>query len=59
MIIQAMKDIVNGIKHMHNLGIAHRDLKIENILVSDAKFKLADFGSASSDIFDCAEATRA
>lgn len=34
---------------MHKLGIAHRDLKVENILLNDGKFKLADFGSASME----------
>ncbi len=52
-ILSALKDIILGLKHMHNLGIAHRDLKIENILINDSKFKLADFGSASSETLNC------
>ena len=31
-IIKVMQDIVKGVKHMHSKGIAHRDLKVENIL---------------------------
>jgi serine/threonine protein kinase len=31
---------------MHDKGIAHRDLKVENVLLKDQKFKLAYFGSA-------------
>lgn len=51
-VLLVMKDIVNGVKHMHKLGIAHRDLKVENVLYHDSKFKLCDFGSASSEILD-------
>lgn len=28
-----IKKITHGIKHMHYKGIAHRDLKLDNILV--------------------------
>ena len=32
---------------IHQKGYAHRDLKLENILVKDGKtFKIADFGFA-------------
>lgn len=43
-----MKDVVKGVKYMHEKGIAHRDLKVENILFQEGKYKLADFGSAST-----------
>ena len=47
-----MKDVVNGVKFMHEKGIAHRDLKVENILFQEGKYKLADFGSATNQILD-------
>jgi serine/threonine protein kinase len=37
---------------MHDKQIAHRDLKVENILFHGGKYKLADFGSASSEKVD-------
>ncbi len=43
---------------MHNLGIAHRDLKVENVLCHDSKFKLADFGSASQEVLDYQTASK-
>ena len=41
-----MNDICIGVSEMHKLGISHRDLKVENILLKNSKFKIADFGSA-------------
>ena len=40
--------IMKGIQSIHNLGICHRDIKLENILLTD-KFspKIADFGFAT------------
>jgi AP2-associated kinase len=59
-IIVVMKQIVNAIKHMHQMGIAHRDIKVENIIKSslDGKYKLCDFGSASTDVLDPSTATK-
>ena len=52
-----MLQICNGLEHIHSLNIAHRDIKVENILVSYPEngditrpcFKVGDFGSASKD----------
>ena len=39
------KQICNGVKFMHDNGVAHRDLKPENVLLSmDGICKLTDFG---------------
>lgn len=37
--------IVLGLQHMHSKGVLHRDLKLENILVTnDGRIQIADFG---------------
>lgn len=39
--------IITGVKYVHSLNLAHRDLKLENILLADTKksiVKLTDFG---------------
>jgi AP2-associated kinase len=37
---------------MHSMGISHRDIKVENVLLSGKNFKLCDFGSATSAKLD-------
>eukprot|EP00756_Hemistasia_phaeocysticola_P022020 Hpha_TRINITY_DN15806_c1_g6::TRINITY_DN15806_c1_g6_i1::g.188277::m.188277 len=42
------KEVLNGLRYLHKSGIAHRDIKCENILInfSTGRAKLADFGAA-------------
>lgn len=48
-----------AVEYMHNLGIAHMDIKLENIVVRGGMMKLIDFGYArffrerTSRQFDC------
>lgn len=39
--------LLEAIRHCHSLGVVHRDVKLENILISqEGKIKLSDFGMA-------------
>ncbi|WCJ35687.1 Calcium-dependent protein kinase family protein [Euphorbia peplus] len=41
------KDVMSVIKYCHDMGVVHRDVKPENVLLmSSGKIKLADFGLA-------------
>ncbi len=44
------KQLVQGLNYLHSHGIAHRDIKLENLLITDGgKLKITDFGA--SDVF--------
>ncbi|PSS03275.1 kinase-like domain-containing protein [Coniella lustricola] len=39
------KQLIQGLNYLHSNGIAHRDIKLENLLVTkDSKLKITDFG---------------
>ena len=39
------KQLLRGVAHLHNHGIAHRDIKLENLLMSEnGHLKITDFG---------------
>jgi serine/threonine protein kinase len=47
------KQLVRGVNYLHSNGIAHRDIKLENLLItSDSHLKITDFGV--SEVF-CGE----
>ncbi|ODV81494.1 Pkinase-domain-containing protein [Suhomyces tanzawaensis NRRL Y-17324] len=42
-----LKQIINGVAYLHGLGLAHRDLKLDNcVITTDGILKIIDFGSA-------------
>jgi serine/threonine protein kinase len=47
-----LRQIVRGVHHLHKNGVAHRDIKLENILLATCpkashRVVLADFGSSA------------
>jgi len=46
--IHCFKQILNGVSYMHNIGIAHMDLKLENIMIDTIKkqVKIIDLGES-------------
>jgi protein-serine/threonine kinase len=46
--IYYFKQLIEGLIYMHNLGIAHMDLKLENIIIDtlNNKIKIIDFGNS-------------
>mmetsp|Transcript_20707 Transcript_20707/g.35673 ORF Transcript_20707/g.35673 Transcript_20707/m.35673 type:complete len:417 (+) Transcript_20707:400-1650(+) len=48
---QVMREVLNGLKYLHEAGVVHRDIKPENLLCMDKtwplRIKLVDFGLAN------------
>ena len=43
------RQIISGVKYLHNKGIVHRDLKCENVLLtSERRAIISDFGFAKT-----------
>lgn len=42
------KQLVAGVAYIHSTGFAHRDIKLENVLVKDGQIRIIDFGTIST-----------
>ncbi|TDH70610.1 hypothetical protein CCR75_007103 [Bremia lactucae] len=56
LIVKYMRQIASGVQFLHANGFAHRDLSLENVLVSDEdQCQVCDFGLAASTAMPCHE----
>lgn len=50
-VVQFMRELLDGVLYLHDIGIVHRDIKPENVLCTSKKaplhVKIADFGLSS------------
>lgn len=47
-VIAILRQVTQGLKAIHEVGLVHRDVKPENIIEHNGTFKIADFGVAMS-----------
>ena len=45
-ILTILKDVCESLTEIHNLGIYHLDLKPQNLVLVNNRYKICDFGSA-------------
>ncbi|CAE7945242.1 Pak5 [Symbiodinium sp. KB8] len=45
-VLQVLRNLLSALTFLHRHGVAHRDVKSENILWAQGCYKLADFGTA-------------
>ena len=59
-VLRAVSDMVHALAYLHSRPqpISHRDLKPENILCQDGIYKLCDFGSATTQRYECSTAAQ-
>ena len=51
--VRIIHSVAKGISSINSVGYAHRDIKIENVLIgNDGNYKLCDFGSCSNKVLD-------
>ena len=52
-LLSIYEQVLDGVNHLHNIGISHGDIKPQNILVQGDQAKITDFGSSmySQDIY--------
>ncbi|CAC5357254.1 TSSK [Mytilus coruscus] len=48
--LSVFSQVVKAVEYCHSNGIAHNDIKLENVLLSNGCVKLADFGFAKSSV---------
>lgn len=51
-IVYILLELCHGLEVMHEQGISHRDIKVENVLLNGKNFKLCDFGSSTRSSLD-------